>query len=51
VKKAADVQNTPTEITEVELVPLAALADRLRRGDIDHSLVVATLWRFLHDYY
>lgn len=51
VEKVADVQNTATEFTEVELVPLAGLAGRLRAGDIDHSLVAATLWRFLHDHY
>jgi len=51
VKKVSDVQNTVTEFTEVELVPLAGLAERLRNGDIDHSLVAATLWRFLNDYY
>jgi 8-oxo-dGTP pyrophosphatase MutT (NUDIX family) len=51
VKKVADIQNTSTEYTEVELVPLAGLAERLRGGDIDHSLVAATLWRFLHDHY
>lgn len=48
--KVAEIQNTTTEYTEVELVPLASLPDRLRAGDIDHSLVAATLWRFLHDH-
>lgn len=47
--KVADIQNSTTEFTEVELVPIATLADRLRAGDIDHALVAATLWRFLHD--
>jgi 8-oxo-dGTP pyrophosphatase MutT (NUDIX family) len=51
VRKVADIQNTSREYTEVELVPLAGLAERLRAGDIDHSLVVATLWRYLNDYY
>jgi 8-oxo-dGTP pyrophosphatase MutT (NUDIX family) len=51
VRKVADIQNTSREYTEVELVPLAGLAARLRAGDIDHSLVAATLWRFLNDYY
>lgn len=51
VKKVADIQNTEREYTEVELVPLAGLAERLRGGEIDHSLVAATLWRFLHDHY
>ena len=49
-RRVADIQNTTTEYTEVELVPLADLADRLRDGDIDHALVAATLWRFLHDH-
>jgi 8-oxo-dGTP pyrophosphatase MutT (NUDIX family) len=50
VKKVAEVQNTATECTEVELVPLDRLAERLRAGEINHSLVAATLWRYLHDY-
>ena len=50
VSKVAEIQNTATEHTEVELVPLGHLADRLRAGEIDHSLVAATLWRFLCDY-
>ena len=47
---AAPIQNTGTEQTEVELVPLDRLADMLRAGRIDHALVAATLWRFLHDH-
>jgi 8-oxo-dGTP pyrophosphatase MutT (NUDIX family) len=47
--RVAEIQNSSTECTEVELVPIAMLADRLRAGDIDHALVAATLWRFLHD--
>ena len=50
VKKIGEIQNTSSEITEVELVPITELADRLRSGGIDHSLVAATLWHFLHDY-
>lgn len=50
VKKTGEIQNTSREITEVELVPLAELADCLRNGAIDHSLVAATLWHFLHDH-
>jgi 8-oxo-dGTP pyrophosphatase MutT (NUDIX family) len=46
----APIQNTPTEQTEVELVPLDRLVDWLREGRIDHALVAATLWRFLHDH-
>jgi 8-oxo-dGTP pyrophosphatase MutT (NUDIX family) len=47
---AAAIQNTGTEQTEVELVPLDRLAGMLRAGHIDHALVAATLWRFLHDH-
>jgi len=28
--------------------PLADIPDMLMRGDIDHALVVATLWRLLY---
>jgi ADP-ribose pyrophosphatase len=48
--RAGQIQNTGTEQTEVELVPLDNLADLLRGGRIDHALVAATLWRFLHDH-
>jgi len=44
------IQNTGTEETEVELVPLDRLAAMLRAGRVDHALVAATLWRFLHDH-
>jgi len=47
---AGSIQNTGTEQTEVELVPLDRLAEMLRAGRIDHALVAATLWRFLHDH-
>lgn len=50
VRKTGAIQNTATEYTEVELVPLRDLAGRLRAGDIDHSLVAATLWHFLNDH-
>jgi 8-oxo-dGTP pyrophosphatase MutT (NUDIX family) len=46
----AEIQNTGTEQTEVELVPLDRIAEMLRAGRIDHALVAATLWRFLHDH-
>lgn len=48
--RVTDIQNTPTEQTEVELVPIAVVADLLRSGAIDHALVIATLWRFLDEY-
>jgi len=35
------IQNSPTEETEVELVPAADLAERLRAGHVDHALVIA----------
>jgi len=50
VRKVAEIQNTPTEYTEVELVPLRDLERRLRAGEIDHSLVACTLWHFLYDH-
>lgn len=50
VEKAGEPQNSATEQTEVVLVPVASLADRLLRGEIDHALIVGTLWRFLHEY-
>jgi 8-oxo-dGTP pyrophosphatase MutT (NUDIX family) len=50
VVRVGSIQNTATEQTEVELVPLNEIAALLRTGRIDHSLVAATLWRFLHDH-
>ena len=41
------VQNTGTEVTEVVLVPVADLEQLLISGQIDHALVVGTLWRYL----
>lgn len=43
---AAEIQNSATEETLVELVPLASLPDLLQRGAIDHALVVAALYSF-----
>ena len=37
-----------TENTEVQLVSLAQARQYLLDGTIDHALVCATLWRFLH---
>jgi ADP-ribose pyrophosphatase len=42
------VQNTGTEFTDVELVPVARLPAMLLSGEIEHALVAATLWRFLY---
>lgn len=50
VVRAAAIQDTATEQTEVELVPLGKIEGMLRSGQIDHALVVATLWRFLRDH-
>ncbi len=44
----APIANTEREHTEVELVPIDQLPGLLTSGEIDHALVVATLWRFLH---
>ena len=43
---AAEIQNSATEETLVELVPLASLHDLVRRGAIDHALVVAALYAY-----
>jgi len=47
-RRIADIENTSTEHTEVELVPLDQLASLMQSGEIDHALVVATLWRMLY---
>ncbi len=44
----AAIANTSTEHTEVVLIPITELGERMQRGEIDHALVVATLWRFLY---
>ena len=44
--RVGEIQNSSTEHTTVELLPLAALPDTLRRGEIDHALVVAALHAF-----
>jgi 8-oxo-dGTP pyrophosphatase MutT (NUDIX family) len=45
-ERVAEVQNSATEETIVELLPLAALPKTLRSGGIDHALVVAALYAF-----
>ena len=40
-----EIQNTASEQTEVTLVPMSEVPDLLVRGEIDHALVAATLWR------
>lgn len=42
----SEIQNSATELTTVELLPLVALSETLRRGGIDHALVVAALYAF-----
>ena len=42
----AEIQNSATEETIVELLPRAALPDLLRSGGIDHALVVAALYAY-----
>ena len=48
VRLAGEIQNTATEKTEVTLIPLADIPGLLTNGEIDHALVVATLWRLLY---
>jgi hypothetical protein len=43
---AGEIQNSATEETSVELLPLAELPEVLRSGGIDHALVVAALYSF-----
>lgn len=44
----AEIANTSTEHTEVELIALDRLPALMQSGEIDHALVVATLWRLLY---
>jgi ADP-ribose pyrophosphatase len=46
VECVAEIENSATEETVVELVPRAALRDLLAAGAIDHALVVAALYWF-----
>jgi ADP-ribose pyrophosphatase len=47
-KLVAEIANTLTEHTAVELVKISDLPRLLESGVIDHALVVATLWRVLY---
>ncbi len=47
-RPAADISNTSTEQTEVQLIPMEQIADILVTGEIDHALVTSTLWRMLY---
>lgn len=46
VEAAGPVENPELEETVVELVPEAEVRERLHRGEIDHALVVAALYRW-----
>lgn len=43
-ERVDEVRNEGLEETAVELVPAGEIPERLRRGDIDHALVVAALY-------
>lgn len=47
-RRVQEIRNESTEQTEVQLIPLAQLEEFLVSGEIDHALVVATLWRLLY---
>jgi 8-oxo-dGTP pyrophosphatase MutT (NUDIX family) len=49
VERVAEIQNTSTEHTAAVLIPLRELPQRLQSGEIDHALVAAALWRYLHE--
>ncbi len=47
--RVGEIRNSGTEETAVELVPAAEVPARVRRGEIDHALVIAALyWWELH---
>jgi len=46
----AEIHNDANEHTVVELVPRERLPELLCAGEVDHALVVATLWRYWHDF-
>ena len=47
-RQVRDIANTSTEHTEVVFIGLDELPDQMQSGEIDHALVVATLWRLLY---
>jgi ADP-ribose diphosphatase len=49
VTRERAVAQTATELTEPVLVPVRDLPNLLVSGEIDHALVVATLWRYLYE--
>jgi 8-oxo-dGTP pyrophosphatase MutT (NUDIX family) len=44
------IKNEGTEQTEVVLVAVRDVPGMILSGEIDHALVVATLWRYLHQH-
>ena len=46
VRRVAEIQNSPSEETVVQLVSRASLRDRLLSGEIRHALVVTALYWF-----
>ena len=48
VELTSEIANTSTEKTEVTLLPMDKVPELLMSGQIDHALVVATLWRYLY---
>jgi 8-oxo-dGTP pyrophosphatase MutT (NUDIX family) len=50
VERVASIKNEHTEFTEAVLVPLRDLEGLLRENRVDHSLVAATLWRYLREH-
>ncbi|MEX0940967.1 MAG: NUDIX hydrolase [Pseudomonadales bacterium] len=47
-KRVGDIENSSTEQTEVQLIPMEQVVEFLVSGEIDHALVAATLWRMLY---
>ncbi len=45
-ERVAEIRNEGAEETQVELVPLDDLPERVQSGDIDHALVIAALHFF-----
>ena len=50
VEPEGAIKNDSIEQTEVVLVPERDIPSMILSGEIDHALVVATLWRFVHEY-
>jgi ADP-ribose pyrophosphatase len=48
-ERVGEIQNSASEQTEVELVPLRSVEDLILDGTIDHALNVGLLWRVLRE--